>query len=251
MNRNITCLSIAALKNIALVTMIIDHVAAGILVPLITGYGYYEYSDLYYACRYIGRLAFPIYCYCLVEGFIHTSNVLKYLIRLLIFAVISELAFDMGLYQTFFHADHQNVFFTLFLGLLSIAIIDYFFKNYTIDNPIRLMGASAGFIICEIVAHLGKTDYSVKGVLVIVLIFMLHGIPFLPEIIGPAVLAAFEIIDKYGDNSKHIEVVAVLAIPLLLLYNGKKGKGMPKLIYYLAYPFHLLLIGIISMRCIN
>lgn len=248
MNYKYSCLSAAALKNIALITMIIDHFAAGIIFCLVKYQGHTELAQIYYACRYIGRLAFPIYCYFIVEGFYHTSNIKKYLLRLFIFALISEVVFDMALKRTYFELTHQNVFFTLFLGLLAITGINYFFTNYIYGDVRRLLGASFCFAVCALIAHFCKTDYSEKGVLIIVVIYVLHGIPILPEIIGPTILAIFEMIDSAGKNSKYFEVAAILAIPLLLMYNGKKGRGLPQYLYYIAYPLHLLIIGIICMK---
>lgn len=126
----------STLKLMAIITMLIDHTAATILEKTLVVRGLYnlDYSNyqavqdfmtdnwlLYYgysAMRMIGRFAFPIFCFLLVEGFIHTSNKRKYAIRLALFALISEIPFDLALFGKMFYFEHQNVFFTLFIGFL-------------------------------------------------------------------------------------------------------------------------------------
>ena len=106
-------ISSAVLKNIAVVTMLIDHIGAVIVTRLLIRNGLYEamanqeaYTawmgqngrmyGIYMAMRIIGRFAFPIYCFLLVEGFQKTHNVKKYLGRMFLFALISEVPFDLA-----------------------------------------------------------------------------------------------------------------------------------------------------------
>lgn len=87
----------SALKIIALVTMLIDHIAATLLLELIRdGIGGKALIDVYWVMRSVGRMAFPIYCFLLVEGFKYTSDRTKYALRLVCFAAISEIPFDMA-----------------------------------------------------------------------------------------------------------------------------------------------------------
>ena len=69
----------------------------------------------------IGGMAIPVFAFLLVEGFLHTRDVKKYLARMLTFAVVSEIPFDLAVFHTPFYWGYQNVFFTLFLGLLALA----------------------------------------------------------------------------------------------------------------------------------
>lgn len=109
------------LKWIAVISMLIDHTAevlinhnAALTDPI--------WAQIYVLMRGIGRIAFPIYAFLLVEGFLHTRDVKKYLARMLTFAVVSEIPFDLAVFHTPFYWGYQNVFFTLFLGLLALAI---------------------------------------------------------------------------------------------------------------------------------
>jgi hypothetical protein len=126
----------STLKLIAIITMLIDHTAATIIDRTLMARGmnnldannvqavqdFFLQNGLLYgldtAMRLIGRLAFPIFCFLLVEGFQHTRNVKKYAIRLAIFALVSEIPFDLAIGAKFYYPNHQNVFFTLLIGVL-------------------------------------------------------------------------------------------------------------------------------------
>lgn len=128
----------STLKIIALVSMLIDHMAAVLLpYPMMEHGVYYLGFSLEYAAtvlgegpagwlyilyqimrRLLGRLAFPIYCFLLVEGFERTHSRAKYALRLFLFTIISEVPFDLAFNGRIFYTHYQNVFFTLFLGVL-------------------------------------------------------------------------------------------------------------------------------------
>ena len=121
-------LSGSGLKLIAIITMLIDHTAAVLLsiyppamTPLfyIGGRGYSAYR----ICRDIGRIAFPIFCFLLIEGFLHTRNRWRYGRNLFLFALISEIPWNFMFADTWTYAK-QNVFFTLFLGYLGFCVIE-------------------------------------------------------------------------------------------------------------------------------
>ncbi len=123
------------LKIIAIVTMLIDHIGVAIFEN-----GMLKYQDNSLAwvsianlvLRTIGRIAFPIFCFLLVEGFFHTRDIKKYGTRLFLFALISEIPFDLAVFDTWFYPGYQNVYFTLFIGLWVIYWYDKVF-----GNPIR------------------------------------------------------------------------------------------------------------------
>jgi hypothetical protein len=113
----------STLKLVAIITMLIDHIGAAVLSRIVFADGSHISESVplylvYNGMRTIGRLAFPIFCFLLVEGFLHTRNVIKYAIRLAVFALISEIPFDLALFGKTFYSGYQNVFFTLLIGLL-------------------------------------------------------------------------------------------------------------------------------------
>ncbi|MFR4555762.1 MAG: TraX family protein [Peptoniphilus sp.] len=109
----------AKLKYVAIITMLIDHIGAFILEDV-----YGLNSTIYILSRSLGRIAFPIFVFLLVEGFKKTKNIKKYFINLLIFAFISEIPFDLVHNGTIFDPSHQNIFFTLLAGLIMLILID-------------------------------------------------------------------------------------------------------------------------------
>lgn len=237
------------LKLIAVISMTIDHFAAGVIYGLITNYGHREYIQLYYNCRYIGRLAFPIFAYLIVQGYLHTKNVYKFIGRLGIFALISEVPFDMMAKRTFFDISHQNVFFTLFLAVVAIYGMESCYKNYTIDYEYRVIGAMIVFSVASLISYFGKTDYAGIGVFVIVTIYIFKSAPVFSVIVGPAFMIIWEYINAIGENkTRYFEVATLFSIPLLMMYNKKRGHINMKWFFYIFYPVHLLIIGFICMR---
>lgn len=227
------------LKYIALATMTLDHIAA-VLLPY--------WSPLYTIFRGIGRIAFPVYCFLLVEGFLHTSNRKAYFTRLLLFALISELPFDMAL----FHfprvtawsvlSGHQNVFFTLAFSFLAMYILDYYWYR-------QRMTGFLGLIIIGVLAEILHFDYGLTGVMVVTIIFICRN--FRPDI-SPVFMAILAVLPLFSVQNVSGFCVA-LAIPFLVLYNGQKGSPLPdgrsfpgaKYLFYGYYPIHLFIIGII------
>ena len=121
----------STLKLIAIFVMLIDHIAATVISNILVSVNffmmgsaasqdpYYQtMSAVYFIMRMIGRLGFPLFCFLLVEGFIHTRNKLKYVIRLALLCLISEIPFDLAFSGQVFYTGYQNVFFTLLIGFV-------------------------------------------------------------------------------------------------------------------------------------
>ena len=158
-------LTSAVLQLIAIITMLIDHI------------GLFIFDDPL-AMRAIGRLAMPLFCFMLTEGFLHTKGKrLRYFGRLIAFAFISQLAFDLihfaggggiitslpvllktGLLS---NSIHLNVMFTLAIGFVAMAAIEYSAWIGFCSVPILL-----------IVAELLHTDYGAFGVLLIICFYL-------------------------------------------------------------------------------
>lgn len=143
----------STLKIIAITVMFIDHFAAIILANyMISGkwatgpFTYQTLYNIYMAMRVIGRLGFPIFCFLLVEGFMHTHNVWKYLRNLAIFALISEIPFNLAFGDALFTFEYQNVFFTLLFGLLGLIGISYAMRRESWHIVFRILSYPAYFL---------------------------------------------------------------------------------------------------------
>ena len=223
-------LSGSTLKLIAVVTMLIDHTGAAVVGRMLLLMNriaeperYANIQLLYRWMRGIGRLAFPIFCFLLVEGFFHTRSVKKYAVRLFVFALISELPFDYALKASVPFWDKQNVYFTLLIGLLVMWAMEEWKDCWWIQ--VTAIGAGMFF------ADALMTDYNFKGVFLIAVLYLFHDHRLYQCIAGGAAIAW--------------EAWAPLSFPLCFLYNGKRGLRL-RYLFYWFYPGHLIVLGLIK-----
>lgn len=228
------------LKIIAIVSMLIDHIGAVVLYHM-TGYAngmqpLFPYAnELYYGCRIIGRTAFPIFAFLIVEGSRHTKDPKKYLFRIVLFALFSEVPFDLAIRSSLWDLGLQNVFFTLFCGLAAIICMDKLKLVKGISYEIKVVGyflLSAGAMGA---AYYLKTDYGFQGVLVILIFYFLYDENGLYIKRITACLLAF--LTLFGG----LESLCFPAFIFICFYNGKKGNKM-KYFFYLFYPLHLIML---------
>lgn len=245
----------STLKLIAIVTMFIDHVGAVLLLKmlrehqilreLIVWEDFWKFflwvEDrtklvmVYSAMRSIGRIAFPIFCFLLVEGFQKTRSVKKYALRLGIFALISEIPFDLAFKGVWLEFTYQNVFFTLFLGLVIMAAWDFisrkeWFSNKTVDSYVKPLLVMVSGMTGAYLAELLHTDYGATGVMCILVLYMFRKYKMLQAIAGAI--------------SFCWELPAPLAFLPILCYNQERGLRM-KYVFYLFYPLHLLFLYLV------
>lgn len=235
----------STLKLIAIVTMFIDHVGAAIVarillqyradIPVITAiHGVMDYHTLYVVymtLRMIGRIAFPIFCFLLVEGFLHTRDSRKYAMRLGIFALVSEIPFDLAFSSALLEFEYQNVFFTLFLGLLTMMGWDAIEKKFADGSFMRILCNALVLFAGMGAAELLRTDYGMKGVFCIMVLYIFRNKRIYQVIAG--CLSFF-----------WWEIAAVLSFIPIYFYNGKRGLKL-KYFFYAFYPAHLLLLYLI------
>lgn len=224
----------SVLKWIAIAVMLLDHAGACLLEvfvlnvhgnsPLAGQIGnLYFWYELDMVLRSIGRIAFPIFCFLLVEGAVHTRSPKKYLLRLALFAAVSEVPFDLALHNQAFYWGAQNVFFTLLLGLLVILV----FQRYPAEGWKGMLALAA----LAAAAELGGTDYGAIGVGVIAAMYLLRERPLAMSILSLALLVLLN----------RQELCSIPAFLAMALYNGKRGR-QPKYFFYVFYPVHLLLL---------
>ena len=226
-------LSGSALKCIALFTMIVDHVGLHLLrksgiVLLHTGAGT---LTLYALMRKVGRLAFPIYCFLLVEGFLHTHDRKKYGLNLLAFALISEIPWNLEHTGTLLYPV-QNVFFTLFLGYAGLCCIEELR-----ERPWEQLISLTALVLAAMSLN---ADYGIGGFAFILVLYLLREEKILQAIVGTC-------IESGG-------WAAGLAFVPINLYNGRRGfiKGkVMKYAFYAAYPVHILIIYLIRKKTVG
>lgn len=182
----------------------------------------------YIILRLIGRISFPIFAYVLVEGFFYTRDIKKFLLRLGLLAVLSEIPFDMMASQKFVDFGHQNVFFTLFLSVLAM-----YFMSKTI-NPIWQLGIAG---LSMFFANLVHSDYRYIGVLLVLWFYYWRNNVWL-KYFGFILICMF-FFNKIG-------IFMALAFIPIYFHSGKQGPKC-KWLFYIFYPAHLLVIGLISI----
>lgn len=233
------------LKLLAVIIMLIDHTGAVFLAPLVseapdisTAWKIYY---LMFACRCIGRIAFPIFCFLLTEGARYTHSISKYTFRLFIFALVSEIPFNLGMnaaarHFSFFNLQYQSVFCTLLLGILAI----WCAQSIRQAISLRWLGIALAVLSSLVFLALGailKTDYGAYGVFLILLFY------YVPvryrAIVG--ICSALVFLPLEGFIAFF---TAFSAIPLAL-YDGTRGK-MGKYWFYVFYPAHLLILAVIT-----
>ena len=211
---NIQCLDSFQLKCIAIVSMALDHTGT-VLYP----------SQIWLRC--LGRIAFPIFCFLIVEGFFHTHDVRRYMGRLGVFALISEIPYDLAFRGVPLEYAHQNVFFTLLIGIGMVVLLERN-REWPVKAVILLLAMWLAVLI--------RSDYNFRGVLLIFVFYIFHESRWLAVTAGGFWNFLYQgVIQKYG----------VLSVLPLALYNGERGRKM-KYFFYIFYPAHLLLLYGIS-----
>lgn len=226
--KKIQILDSTSLKIIAIISMTIDHM----------GYVFFDNNSF---LRAIGRIAMPIFSFFIAEGYRYTGSKKKYLTRLGIFALISEIPFDLCFFGKVYFR-HQNIMFTFFISVLALILFDLIRGKKDNDKNKYDSGRTvlAVFVvgIIGIISSLLGTDYGILAVISVLIFYITEeseqwGRAFY----GSAFLSLTQ--------TKSYYVCSGLAFFPLIMYNGKKGKGM-KWFFYVFYPAHLLILFLIS-----
>ena len=217
------------LKIIAMVSMVFDHV------------GDMFFPEVLWP-RMVGRLAMPLFAFCITEGYIHTRDKKKYLLRMGIFALVSEVPFDLA-FEGKVSLDHQNIMLTFFMSILALMLFDLIRGKKKEDTGRYSIGKTVlGSLVplgMAVVAILVKADYTIFAVISVFLFYLFKDTRhFVRTGVGVAFLALSRTVGYHCTTG--------LSIIPLLLYNGKKGKGL-KWLFYAFYPGHLLLLYLIKL----
>ena len=230
------------LHIVAMVCMLCDHLWATI-IP----------GNDWLTC--IGRIAFPIFAFLIVEGYFHTHNLKKYVSRLFLFAILSEIPFNLLMGSRFFYPIHQNVLWTFLIG---IVLIHWNEKVKKKNNCLlRIIVGMVSIILAFILGLLFMVDYYQAGVITVLVFYFFRGRKwwnFLAQFLL-LVYINIEILSGYSyeihlfGNTYYLvrQGFALFAFIPIWLYRGKQGpyNKVIKYIYYAFYPVHLLFLVLI------
>jgi hypothetical protein len=213
-----------SLKLIAMISMVFDHV-----------------GDMFFPgalwMRMIGRLAMPLFSFCIAEGYAHTKNKQRYLMRMGVFALVSEIPFDLA-FEGRVGLGHQNIMLSFFLAILALMVFD----RIRGEGKEHAAGKTLLGILCvcavAVLALVLRADYTLFAVLAVFLFYVLRNRhPLLRCGVGVGFLALTRTVGYYRATG--------LSLIPLLLYNGKRGRGL-KWLFYAFYPGHLLLLYLLK-----
>lgn len=241
-------------KWIAIVSMFIDHTAAVLITyspPLIFDLGLYDIM------RLVGRMAFPIFAYGIAQGCVYTHSARWYLGRLFLFAVISELPYQLALDQPIPpHFAASNVFFTLFAGAVCCEIVK--FCRSKGRGWVAVFPVAAIVLLCEMAA----TDYGGFGVLFVLMPYLFFENKIARLVALGSVTAFFYIVVAnfsgfssplwwVGDSYQFWYMVrqtvfALLGVGMVALCNGQPGSRKGKWFFYIFYPAHLTVLFLVD-----
>lgn len=235
-------LSAAALHILAMAFMLMDHLWATLLP-----------AQEWLTC--VGRIAFPIFAFMAVEGYFHTHNLKKYLLRMLIFAVISEVPFDLMYGGTWFYPVHQNVIWTLMMGLVGIHLMETVRKKKS--TFVYILVSAIVVILGGLLGTLSMVDYYGIGVLTVFIFYFFRGRKWWC-LLGQMLALYWVNVELLGGLMYPIRLfgmelelcqqgLALLALLPIWLYRGRQGYHSKPFQYfcYAFYPIHMLVIVLV------
>lgn len=246
-------LSGTALKWIAIVCMVVDHVGATIVWDWylqLRAHGsagspltLQEVYSLYTVMRQIGRVTFPIFCFMITEGFSHTRSKPKYALRMLAFAIVSEIPYDLALHNGVVdYTSKLNVIFTLLLGMCALWLADEAGTRLKLPEwgtALLTVGTVAGAAYLS-GDKLLDVSYHEYGIVLIGVLYLARRSRLAQVALG--------CLDGWWYCTEHgswLQMWSAAGLALLLFYNGKRGRGM-KYFFYVFYPLHLLVIYFVA-----
>lgn len=237
-------ISSMALHILAMVFMLCDHLWATV-IP----------GNDWMTC--IGRIAFPIFAFMIVEGYFHTRSLKKYVGRLFLFAVLSEIPFNLVMGSSLFYPLHQNVLWTFLIGIFLIRLNESAKKKGKLW--LRIAVGAGTVCLAFVLGLVTFVDYNYAGVLTVLVFYFFRGRKwwqFLGQLlclfyINVEVLSGFYYeVSLFGHTFSIIrQSFALLALIPIWLYRGKQGpyNKAIKYLYYGFYPVHLLVLGLLQM----
>lgn len=223
-------MSAFTLKIIGLITMIFDHIKY--VIP----------STYNFITKYIGRISFPIFAFLITEGYLHTKSKEKYVFRLFLLAIVSEIPYRL----LFANTPYTNTIFTLLLGLLGIILFEYFKNKEKLNKIVKILCIIITFILIIFLGNFINIAYAWFGLTIIWIFHILK--PHKKIMFLAYILTTFL---YYINNSSNTYIISMLftmfSIFIILLYNGKKGAKI-KYFFYIFYPLHIYILYLININ---
>lgn len=213
------------LKIIAAASMLLDHIGY-MFVP-----GWSPY-------RMIGRLAFPIFAFLIVEGALHTRDFKKYVSRIAVFALISEIPYDLAIFAIPVYWGQCNILVTFLIGLLCIKVMQKLLVHFNF-SPVGYAMGTAVFLGGAAAARLLHTDYEIYGVMLIYVFYVFRDRKVTKTLLAILVFATMPF----------LYFPAAASLVLIWFYNDERGYNPAWLRwgFYLFYPVHLIILYIVRM----
>ena len=241
------CLNGTALKALAMLLMFLDHACWTIA---------FDHQWM----TSVGRLAFPIFAFLVTEGYRHTANFKDYLRRMFLFALVSEIPFNLMTGGALVNPFHQNVMFTFCLALLLLRLLDMAWERGTAAGvAATLLGAAVGYLVGMITF----VDYNGCGILTILAFWLARKVPRFGWVVQLAALAYINV-ELIGGMSYVLnlggaeiwvpqQAFALLALIPIWLYNGQRGPGGKKFqcFGYVFYPAHILILALLALAGVS
>lgn len=222
----------STLKLLAVTAMLVDHIGHYIardnelFMQVLCTIGSRDITP-YFLMRAFGRMAFPLFAFLLVEGFVHTHDRVRYGRNLLLFALISEIPWNL-LHANTWHHPSQNVFFTLLLGYLALCSLSYWHAQPKRRALFMLLLLALSILL--------RADYGCRGFAFIIMLYALRDSLLLKSVIGCGFLPG--------------TWMSGMAFIPIAMYNGERGfirGSFGKYLFYAFYPAHLMIIYLLRV----
>lgn len=225
-------MTVFTLKIIAMIAMILDHVKYAI--P----------STKCFATQYLGRIAFPIFAFLISEGFVHTHSKPKYMLRMLIFAIISEIPFYLFAHNIVHSQVIFNIMFTFEFALVGLYIIDFLKKYEGFSKTLNYVMMIASLMIILDFSFFIHPDYGWFGVVIVWIFYIFKKSKILTSISFTILVELYYLSIGYGKDYKMI-IFTLIPLIFIFLYNGERGKKL-KYFFYIFYPAHFIVLYAIN-----
>lgn len=225
-------MNVFVLKIIAIISMVLDHVKYAI--P----------ATKCFATEYLGRLALPIFAFLISEGFVHTHSRSKYMLRILIFALISQIPFYIFAKYLVHNNVRLNILFTFEMALIGLSVFDFFKKYEGMPKWLDYIFILTSWAFILSFSYYIHPDYSWYGVACVWLFYIFRNNKFIMSMSFIILVFIYYYINigKHFHRTTYLSILfSVLPLLFILFYNGKQGKKM-KYFFYVFYPLQFIIL---------